>query len=176
MTLRRIFSCPHSTGISQPDPALYVNNKKLLTTSDEQAFMVYSRNKIGQTLHLILIIFANRSVPSPLWGCQSQSYSPHFRRPRNIPEWGWRAKAEIARQFGHYDSNPTSMTGDSRTGLGGYIFGGYKFENTLGKPEFDLGAIYLSGDNPNWYRTTKRLGSSLFEKPLLEWVIYIYSH
>ena len=145
-----IFMPSFHPAISQPDPALYVNNKKLLTTSDEQAFMVYSRNKIGQNFTFDPYYIRKQERTFTTLGVVNPNLTLHtFGGRATFQSEGWRAKAEIARQFGHYDSNPTSMTGDRRTGLGGYTFGGYKFENTPGKPEFDLGAVYLSGDNPN---------------------------
>jgi hypothetical protein len=130
--------------------ALYVDKKKLLSTSDEQAFMLYSRNKLGQyfTFDPYYIHKTERTFISA--GVNNPDLTLHtFGGRATFSANGWRAKAEIARQVGHYDTAPTGMTGDKRTGLGGYLFGGYKFETTPGKPEFDLGAVYLSGDNPN---------------------------
>ncbi len=129
--------------------SLYVDNKKLLTTSDEQAIMIYSRNKLGQyfTFDPYLIRKTERGFISA--GVNNPNLTLNtFGGRATFTADGWRAKAELARQVGHYDGIPTGQTGATRTGLGGYAFGGYKFEKTPGKPEFDLGVVYLSGDNP----------------------------
>ena len=145
-----IFMPSFHPAISQPDPSLYVDNKKLLTTSDEQAFMIYSRNKFGKNFTFDPYYIRKEEHSFTSLGVVNPNLTLHtFGGRATFQSEGWRAKAEIARQVGHYDSNPTSMTDNKRTGLGGYMFGGYKFENTPGKPEFDLGAVYLSGDDPN---------------------------
>jgi len=161
--------------ISQPNPSLYVDNKKLLTTSDEQAFVVYSRNKFGKnfTFDPYYIRKTERGFNS--LGVNNPNLTLHtFGGRATFQDQGWRAKAEIARQVGRYDAIPTGQTGARRTGLGGYIFGGYKFDKTPGKPEFDLGAVYLSGDNPN--DSTKRTAwDPLFSRNPYWNELYIYT-
>ena len=126
--------------------ALYMDNKKLLTTSDEQAIMIYSRNKLSQ--YFTFDPYYIRKTEHA-WGSNPGLTLHTFggRATFTCPE-GWRAKAELARQVGHYDSNPGGQTGNVRTGLGGYFFAGRQFAQTTGKPEIDLGVVYLSGDNP----------------------------
>ena len=77
---------------------------------------------------------------------------------------GWKFGGEFATQFGDYNDGGTWQ---ERTGNGGYVFVGRKYENVGMKPEFDLRFVYLSGDdtgtadknetfdplfsrNPNW--------------------------
>ena len=127
--------------------ALYIDNKKLLTTSDEQAFMVYSRNKFGK--NFTFDPYYIRKTERAHFGANPNLTLHTFGGRATFQDDGWRAKAEVARQVGHYDNIPSGQTGNKRQGLGGYVFGGYKFDKTPGKPEFDLGVVYLSGDNPN---------------------------
>jgi hypothetical protein len=126
--------------------ALYIDNKKLLTTSDEQAFMIYSRNKLSQ--YFTFDPYYIRKTEHA-WGATPGLTLHTFggRVAFTCPE-GWRAKAELARQVGHYGDNPGGQTGNVRSGLGGYLFAGRQFAQTTGKPEFDLGVVYLSGDDP----------------------------
>ncbi len=165
--------------ISQADPAAYINNKKLLNTSDEQAFMIYSRNKLSQYFTFDPYYIRKQERAFQAAGVPGAPFNPDltlhtFGGRATFQYDGWRAKAEIARQVGHYDTIPTGQTGDKRTGLGGYIFGGYKFEKTPGKPEFDLGVVYLSGDNPN--DTSKRTAwDPLFSRNPYWNELYIYT-
>ncbi len=154
---------------------LYVDNKKLLTTSDEQAFMIYSRNKIGQYFTFDPYFIRKEENGFAFAGVSNPNLTLNTVGGRATFQYeGWRAKAEIARQFGHYSSNPSDTTGNSRTGLGGYAFGGYKFSNTIGKPEVDLGVVYLSGDNPN--RRDKRTAwDPLFSRNPYWNELYIYT-
>jgi hypothetical protein len=159
---------------------LYVDNKKLLTTSDEQAFMIYSRNKIGRNFTLDPYYIRKQEMgfnfPVPrITTITNPNLTLNTVGARaTFQSDGWRARAEIARQFGHYESNPSDMTGKQRTGLGGYAFGGYKFEQTAGKPEFELGVVYLSGDNPN--KTDKRTAwDPLFSRNPYWNELYIYT-
>ncbi|HTZ19221.1 MAG TPA: alginate export family protein, partial [Dissulfurispiraceae bacterium] len=156
---------------------LYVDNKKLLTTSDEHAFMIYSRNKIGQnfTFDPYYIRKQEAGFTFPVGTIVNPNLILNTIGGRaTFQSEGWRAKAEIARQFGHYEGTPSDMTGNQRTGLGGYAFGGYKFEKTLYKPEFDLGVVYLSGDNPN--KTDRRTAwDPLFSRNPYWNELYIYT-
>jgi hypothetical protein len=56
---------------------------------------------------------------------------------------GWKARGEFAHQFGEYNNKT------DRTGEGGNVFIGRKFETVTFKPAFELGYVYLSGDDPN---------------------------
>jgi hypothetical protein len=152
--------------------SLYISNEKLLTTSHEQALVVYSRNKFGKMFTL-----------DPYYIYKTEdgfSNNPRlnlntFGARATFSSDGWRAKGEFAYQFGSYDNNPAYPQGIDRTGLGGYFFFGRKFEQTPGKPEIDLGAVYLSGDNPNDARNKRKSWDPLFSRNPYWNELYIYS-
>jgi hypothetical protein len=114
--------------------------KVRLNTSDEQGFVVYSRNKLTKEFSIEpYYIFkeedpfgANRELDLNTLGLRAVYASQ-----------GWRVRAEFAHQFGEYDN------GRDRKANGGYIFVGRKYDSAPMKPEFDLGYLYLSGDDPN---------------------------
>lgn len=151
---------------------LYVDNKKLLTTSDEQAFVVYSRNKFGKmfTFDPYYIYKIENG-----FGANPKLKLNTFGGRATFSSDGWRAKGELAYQVGSYDSNRTYPTGIDRTGLGGYFFFGRKFEQTPGSPEFDLGAVYLSGDNPNSNPDKRTAWDPLFSRNPYWNELYIYT-
>ncbi len=165
--------------ISQTAAPLYVDNKKLLTTSNEQAIVVYSRNKLGPYFTLDPYYIYKTEHSFQVQGVPGAPFNPRLKLNTvggraTFNYEGWRAKAELAYQFGKYDANPTGQTGRDRTGLGGYFFFGRKFDTTPGKPEVDVGVIYLSGDDPN--DTSKRKSwDPLFSRNPYWNELYIYT-
>lgn len=146
---------PASTGSTS-----FVDNKKLLNASDEQGFMVYSRNKVGDNLTVEpYYIYKSEEGFAP-GGSNPVLPSLHLntvgaRIVYAIPN-SWKFGGEFAHQFGEYSG------GRDRRGNGGYIFVGRAYPNVKWKPEFDLRYVYLSGDDPD---TTKHEGwNPLFSK------------
>jgi hypothetical protein len=151
---------------------LYYDSKKLLTASHEQGIVVYSRNKFGKMFTFDPYYIFKREDG---FGTNPRLNLNTFGGRATFNSDGWRAKAEAAYQFGKYDSNPTYTQGIDRTGLGGYAFVGRKFEQTPGKPEIDLGAVYLSGDNPNDGPNKRKAWNPLFSRNPYWNELYIYS-
>lgn len=122
-------------------PVMYTPpGKRLLNSSDEQGVVVYSRNKLSKNVAI---------EPYYMWK-QEEAFgtTPELdlhtlgiRGTANVD--GWKFEGEFAYQFGEYDG------GRDRTGYGGYITAGRKYENVTLKPEWSLGFIYLSGDDPD---------------------------
>ncbi len=122
---------------------LYVDNKKLLTASLEQGFVVYGRTKPIQNLTL---------EPYYIYKIEdSFATTPELKlntvgaRVVYAMDGGWKFGGEYAYQFGEYDSG--GLWHDRR-GNGGYVFVSRKYDNVSLKPEWDLRYIYLSGDKP----------------------------
>ena len=129
--------------------SLFVDNKKLLTASREQALVVYSRNKIGEnvTLEPYYIYKSEQTFTTPIKGI---SVIPKLKLntagARAVVSFGggWNIGGEYAHQWGKYDESDVPH----RAADGGYVFVGRKYENVGLKPEFDLRYIYLSGNDP----------------------------
>lgn len=123
------------------DGGLYVDNKKLLTASREQAFVLYGRSKVTDNVTVEPYYIYKTE--------QTFGTTPKLRlntfgaRAVVALNGGWKFGGEFAHQFGDYTN------GIDRSGNGGYVFVGRKYENVSLKPEFDLRYIYLSGDDPN---------------------------
>lgn len=121
---------------------LFVDNKKVLTASREEAFVLYNRNKFGDNVTLEPYYFYKIE----------HGFAPSLDKlklntigARAVVSFGggWNVGGEYAHQWGDYHS------GKDRSGNGGYIFVGRKYANVALKPEFDLRYIYLSGDDPD---------------------------
>ncbi|MFZ5996481.1 MAG: alginate export family protein [Nitrospirota bacterium] len=130
--------------------ALYRDNKKLLNAGDEEGYVVYSRNKVGDNLtvepyyiHKVEDSFRPGGPVPPTSSLHLNTIGA--RIVYAIPN-SWKFGGEFAHQFGEY-SNGTDRRGD-----GGYVFIGRAYPNVKWKPEFDLRFVYLSGDDPS---TTK---------------------
>lgn len=114
--------------------------KVRLNTSDEQGFVLYSRNKLSKEFSIEPYYIYKKEEP----------FSSNAELDLNTlgiravyTTGGWRVRGEIARQFGEYDN------GRDRKAYGGYLFVGRKYADVSLKPEFDLGYLFLSGDDPN---------------------------
>ncbi len=152
--------------------ALYYDNEKLLSTSHEQAYVAYMRNRFGKiaTFDPYYIYKTEDGFSgNPRLNLHTAGARATFSSD------GWRAKAEFAYQFGKYDHNSTYPHGIDRTGMGGYFFAGRKFDELPGKVEFDLGAVYLSGDNPNDPSSKRKAWDPLFSRNPYWNELYIYS-
>jgi hypothetical protein len=152
--------------------ALYTDSLRWLSTSHEQGFMIYGRNRFEKIatfdpyyIYKIEDGFGTnpRLKLHTVGGRATVSYK------------GWRAKAEVAYQFGQYDSNSTYSHGIDRTGLGGYAFVGRKFDELPGKPEIDIGVVYYSGDDPKDPSDKRKAFDPLFSR-FPSWnELYVYT-
>lgn len=126
----------------------YVGNERLLNISDERGFVIYGKNKLNDNFYLepYYIYKQEDSVGD---------YNPNFGGPQHKLELNtigariiltasnWKVRAEYAHQFGEYDDD----TKTDREADGGYLFIGQKYANVTLKPEWELGYIYLSGND-----------------------------
>jgi hypothetical protein len=99
--------------------------KKRLIATDEKGFMIYGKSKLFKNLTL-------------------EPYHLHTFGIRGVLNWKeWGLRGEIATQNGRY-----SGTKDV-SGLGGYIYLNRIFKEIPFSPKFEIGYVYLSGDNPH---------------------------
>jgi hypothetical protein len=134
-----------------PNGGTYYNNKKILNASDEQAFMVYGRDKINDNLNLEPYYIFKKEKKHPI-GPATPNLDLNTLGSRAVYKDGpWQAGGEFAYQFGKYDGEKSAggYAGQDRKGYGGYIFGSRKFADMPLKPELELRYVYLSGDDPN---------------------------
>ena len=155
---------------ARPDQDDYISNKKLMNISNEQAFVVYGKNKIHPhvTIEPYYIYKHEESCDYPYPGPTSD-LSLHTLGARIAYKTDmWYIRAEWAGQFGEYDDDRT------RQGNGGYVFARQTFNDIPWKPEWEIGYLRLSGDDPN---TGKHEGwNPVFSRaPLLNEVFaYLY--
>jgi hypothetical protein len=131
-------------------PIAYSAPLRTLDGSDNDGFIVYGRGKIGNSLVI---------EPYYIWKKESTIKSPNpLISSTPIPNlWlntygahvvygfggGWNFHGEAALQSGDYSG------GNTREALGWYAFIGRTYDNVAFKPSFDLGYVYLSGDDPS---------------------------
>lgn len=135
---------------------LYDHGKRILTTSKEEALVVYGRTKPVENLTFEPYYIYKKEdeflqlLTSPALGSVPElKINTIGARFVYAAPGGWKFGGEYAHQWGEYED------GMDRTGNGGYIFVGRKYEATKWKPEFDLRYVYLSGNDP---KTTKNEG------------------
>ncbi len=119
---------------------LFVDNKKVLTASREQAFVLYGRSKVND--NLTIEPYYMHKIENPFGSVTKLKLNTIGARVAANAN-SWKFGGEFAHQFGDYSN------GVDRTGNGGYIFVGRKYENVSLKPEFDLRFVYLSGNDPD---------------------------
>ncbi|MCX8069430.1 MAG: alginate export family protein, partial [Thermodesulfovibrionales bacterium] len=160
---------PMLHGTDKP-AATYYFNKRILNVSNDQAYMLYSKNKFADTLTF-----------DPYYIYKIENYVIPFRTPAGAiigPEPGdklrlstiglrttykldtWFLKAEYAYQWGEYDSAVATRDGRKRTGQGLNLSLAKKYEAVALKPEFEIGFLYLSGEDnaSNLNNTNKHTG------------------
>jgi len=123
-------------------PVIHTPQKVQLNTSNEQAFVVYGRSKVTENITVepyYMYKQENEFGTTP----KLKLNTVGARAVVSLGS-GWKFGGEFATQFGDYDDGGKW---DDRTGNGGYIFVGRKYENVGLKPEFDLRFVYLSGDD-----------------------------
>ncbi|HUO77896.1 MAG TPA: alginate export family protein, partial [Thermodesulfovibrionales bacterium] len=118
----------------------FVNNKKVLPASNEQAALFYGRGKIDNlTVEPYYIYKTEKGLAAG--GIDPTRLNLHTFGARALYSIDkWNMGGEFAYQFGEYDDNL------DRTGAGGYVFVGRKYDAVMWKPEFELRYVYLSGD------------------------------
>ena len=126
----------------------FVDNKKVLTGSNEQAFLIYGRGKTGGlTIEPYYIYKTEQPVDAGFEKTQLKLNTVGGRVLYSVNSWNM--GGELAYQFGDY------ADGRDRTGTGGYAFAGRKYDAVTWKPEFELRYVYLSGDSKNSPDKTK---------------------
>ncbi len=123
---------------------LYVDNKKLLTGSNEQAFLVYGRGKLldNLTIEPYYVYKTEQPINGGIDLTKLKLNTIGARALYSINSWNF--GGEFAHQWGEYDS------GRDRTGNGGYVFVNRKYDAITWKPEFDLRYVYLSGNKSSF--------------------------
>jgi len=118
----------------------YDDNKRILNASNEQAVVVYGKSKISDNLLLEPYYVYKEENPVGI----NPKLNLNTLGARAVVTVGeWKMRGEFAHQFGEYENNR------DRRGNGGYVFLGQKYEKVTWKPEWELGYVYLSGDDPN---------------------------
>ncbi|MBN1548009.1 MAG: alginate export family protein [Syntrophaceae bacterium] len=148
----------------------YVSNERLLNVSDERGFIAYGKNKLNDhfTVEPYYIYKqedskGNYSGPGPTCKLDLNTIGARVV----FTAANWKVRAEYAHQFGEYDDDT------DREGDGGYIFIGQKYADVPLKPEWELGYVYLSGDDSS---TSKHEGwDPLFSRAPLWNEIMIYT-
>ncbi len=135
---------PAATGTSFQ----YVDNKKVLTGSNEQAFLFYGRaKKDNLSIEPYYVYKTEKPVDG---GFEKTSLDLHTVGARLVYVInGWSMGGEFAHQWGEYDD------GRDRSGNGGYVYVSRKYDTIMWKPEWDLRFVYLSGDDKNSPDRTK---------------------
>ena len=124
--------------------SLYVDNKKVLTGSNEQAFVAYGRGKLldNLTIEPYYIYKTEQPISGGIDSTKLELNTIGARALYSVDSWNF--GGEFAHQWGEYDS------GRDRSGNGGYVFVGRKYDAITWKPEFDLRYVYLSGNGSNF--------------------------
>ncbi len=117
----------------------YVSNKRLLNASDEQGVVLYGKSRINSYLALEPYYIYKEEDPV---GTNAKLKLNTLGGRAVVTVGEWKLRGEFAHQFGEYGNDR------DRKGNGGYLFVGRKHEAAPLKPEWDLGYVYLSGDDP----------------------------
>ncbi|MDP8233710.1 MAG: alginate export family protein [Candidatus Saelkia tenebricola] len=117
------------------------NAPQALNTTDEEAYILYWKNKAVQNLSLENYYIYKREDDDGGKGYQAEkgiintlgTYAKYNFAPYTL-------RTQIAYQFGEYGEQ-------DRTGLGGFVFLDRSFEDFSWKPKATVGVAYLSGDD-----------------------------
>lgn len=118
----------------------YVDNKKLLNASDETGVVVYGKSQLNDNIRVEPYYMFKEEDPV---GTNSTLKLNTVGARMVFTAANWKVRGEYAHQFGEYESHR------DRKGNGGYILAGQKFDDVPLKPEWELGYVYLSGDDPS---------------------------
>lgn len=126
---------------------LYIQHKKRLTASNEFAFWAYGRCKVTPQLTLEPYYIYKKEEdsstnPNPRAIIPSQYLHNIGARAVYAFTKDFKLRAELVRQFGEYSN------GTDRRAWGGYAFLEKAFPNCPTRPVFEIGYVYLSGDDP----------------------------
>ncbi|MGE5300689.1 MAG: alginate export family protein [Acidobacteriota bacterium] len=155
-------------------PSMYAGVKKRLTASNEQGFVAYGRiNAIDNvSLEPYYIYKKEDAFTSPTTAQISTLDLNTVGMRAVVTVDTWKIRAEFAHQFGDYEDGGLWQ---DRSGNGGYIFFGRKYDNVSLKPEFELGYVYLSGDDPGTKDKNEAWDPLFSRAPLWnELMIYTY--
>ncbi len=128
-------------------PSLYSADKKALNASDEQGVVVYGRLKINDQLNV---------EPYYMW--KEEENDPTFNDELDIHTLGarvvytfgaYKLRFEYCHQFGEYENQNALGESVDRNAGGGYVFIGRSYKNITWTPSWELGAVYLTGDDPD---------------------------
>lgn len=134
-------------------PSVYAGEKRQLNQSDEQGFVVYSKNKINNHVNFdayyILKLeekpaLAHLRGSAPPFISTEEDLELHTFGVRAVYTFGgYTLRGEFAHQVGEYDS------GIDRSADGGYVFIARQHNELMWEPAWELGFVYLTGDDPN---------------------------
>lgn len=116
-----------------------IYGKKILNSSDEQAFIVYSHNQLNDNILIEPYCIYKREEA---FGSTPKLDLKTFGGRAVLQSTPWTIKGEFAYQAGEYDN------GLSRRAFGGHAEAGVKLEKVMLRPEFEVGFVTLSGDDP----------------------------
>ena len=112
--------------------------EKKLNSSDEEGFILYSRNKVNDCFSLEpYYIYKTEAPIGSVPDLALNTLGLRAVYGRN----DWKLRGEFAREFGEYEG------GRNREANGGYLFFNRKFKSALLSPEINAGYVYLSGDD-----------------------------
>jgi hypothetical protein len=126
----------------------YYDNERLLNISDEWGFILYGKNKLNDNLSVEpYYIFKHEDAVGHEYS-ETRRGGPNSALDINtvgarvvFTAANWKVRGEYAHQFGEYDNDR------DREANGGYLFIGQKFADVSMKPEWELGYVFLSGDD-----------------------------
>ncbi len=130
----------------------YYKNEKVVNISDEWGVILYGRSKLTSNLTVepYYIFKHEDSVGTDYKATRASAGGPTDPLDLNtvgarvvFTAGNWTIRGEYAHQFGEYDS------GKDREADGGYLFVSQKFPEVALKPEWELGFVFLSGDDPD---------------------------
>lgn len=119
-------------------PSMYASEKRPLNSSDEQGWVVYGRGKIGESLSLEPYYMYKKEETADELTLNTIGARAVFNAA------GFKFRGEYAHQFGEYDTSKRDRTAD-----GGYVFVSRGYKDVKWSPSWELGYVYLSGDDPN---------------------------
>jgi hypothetical protein len=141
----------------------YVGNKRLLNASDEQGVILYGKSRINEYLAVEPYYIYKEEDPV---GTNARLRLNTLGGRAVVTAGEWKLRGEFAHQFGEY------ANGRDRKANGGYLFAGRKHDAAPLKPEWDVGYVYLSGDNPS---TPQHEGwNPLFSRAPVWNEVYVY--
>lgn len=125
-------------------PSAYPADKRQLIEWDESGLVVYGKSKVLDNLQIEpYYIYKKEETQDEL--------DLNTIGARAVFSTGaWKLRGEFAHQFGKYnDSEETAFSDEKREANGGYLFFGRGYKDILWSPSWELGYVYLSGDDPD---------------------------